>query len=906
MTASHFPHLQWLITFYLTIGLTECISPKKQSCVVQERHADCSHMSLSEIPQNLPQNISSLDMSHNRLVRIDHQWLTPYPELTRLDAGYNSISKLDEKMCQMVPLLQTLNLEKNEIFEPKTQDLSRCINLVWLNMASNRLTLKQEPFAGLQTLKFLDVSKNNLKSAELSIKPEVLSLIYLGLNNNDIKILKTGDFNFLRQSSLLVLNFSSVPLTTVEPGSFKNIASLRTLVLDGSKIGTPVLSKICIELSGSDIEALSLRKMNLLSLTNTTFTGLINTSISSIDLSDNQVNKIEVGSFLGLHKLQSLIMTDNKIKQLKNGTFEGLQSLKMLNLTRAFDSKVSSQQVIENFAFQHLGAVQTLILQGSTIGKITEDTFSGLTSLKDLDLSWTKTSSDKIITNLTFASLKASPLRKLNLRGTALRKIHPGAFTFFTNLSQLYLEHNFIQQTFTGEEFVGLRQLEELYLFKNNQITLTSTSFLHVPNLKILMLAQSLIGTTLNMEPSPFKPLSKLTILDLSNNNMANIRETLLEGLVNLKELYLQHNNFARLWKSANVGGPVMFLKYTPNLVTLQMDSNGFDEIPENGLKGLFNLTRLSLASNLLNSLKDGVFDDLRSLQELKLQKNLITSVRPQVFWTPLTNLTLLVMDKNPFDCTCDSIMWFVNWLNTTSANVPDLQQEYICNTPLSYFNKTIMKFDILSCKDMTPFQSLYILSSTIVILLMFIALVVRFQGWRIRFYWNILISRTLGLSDAKAEEGRSFEFDAYVIHAEQDAGWVERRMLPLEKKACRFCVEDRDSIAGMPQLQSIVDNIKRSRKIVFVVTDNLLNDRWCRRFTAHHALHQVIEDSRDSVVLVLLEDVHDYKLSRTLFLRRGMLRPSCVVHCPPQRERVPAFHQNLLIALGKTNHWLQ
>lgn len=63
-----------------------------------------------------------------------------------------------------------------------------------------------------------------------------------------------------------------------------------------------------------------------------------------------------------------------------------------------------------------------------------------------------------------------------------------------------------------------------------------------------------------------------------------------------------------------------------------------------------------------------------------------------------------------------------------------------------------------------------------------------------------------------------------------------------------------------------------------------------------------MIEASRDSVVLVFLQDVHDYKLSRTLFLRRGMLRSCCVLYWPVHKERVPAFRQKLLIALGMTN----
>lgn len=73
-------------------------------------------------------------------------------------------------------------------------------------------------------------------------------------------------------------------------------------------------------------------------------------------------------------------------------------------------------------------------------------------------------------------------------------------------------------------------------------------------------------------------------------------------------------------------------------------------------------------------------------------------------------------------------------------------------------------------------------------------------------------------------------------------------------------------------------------------------------RFKVHHALHQIIEASRDSVVLIFLQDVHDYKLSRTLFLRRGMLRSSCILEWPPQKERVSAFYQKLFVALGLTN----
>lgn len=613
----------------------------------------------------------------------------------------------------------------------------------------------------------------------------------------------------------------------------KPISGLKTLILDGSNMAPPVITKLCSELSGTAISTLSLRNMKLVTLTNTTFAGLQNTSLSCLDLSHNGLGRIEKGSFQWLPRLQTLILEDNNIKHLTRDTFQGLQSLKSLQLTKALvKGHTSATPIIDDFSFQPLRALESLVLQKTAIREITTQMFTGLTSLVELDLSWSSCLSLKNITNETFVSLAGSPLRKLNLTGAAITQISPGGFAVLRNLTILLLDSNFIRQTLSGREFEGLAQLEEMHMSLNFQkVNLSSASFVAVPRLRVLTLGKSLISTALNLDPSPFSPLDHLTFLDLSNNNIANIRKTLLKGLGRLKVLKLQHNNFARLWKNANVGGPVMFLQDAVKLRTLLMDSNGLDEIPAGALRGLTELQQLSLGNNLLNNLRESVFEDLTSLWALYLQKNMITTVRPEVFKAPLSDLSLLVMDRNPFDCTCESILWFVTWLNSTnSSSVPGLTEKYVCNTPLAYFNRSIMAFDPLSCKDLTPFQALYVVSSTCVILLLLVALFMRFQEWRIRFYWNIMVNRTLGFSDATVKEGRQFEYDAYVIHAEADGGWVERRLLPLENEKCRFCLEIRDSHAGMSQLESIVNNMRNSRKILFVVTETLLRDPWCRR----------------------------------------------------------------------------
>lgn len=142
--------LTWVIIICYFITEHCVASQKKTSCHVQDGRADCSHLSLRAVPPNLPRNITSLDMSHNRLVRIGSSSLKPYPSLIQLDVSFNSIAKLDDGLCQALPFLQMLSIQHNEVHLVQKQDLNHCSSLTQLNLASNRLKLQGEPFSVLQ------------------------------------------------------------------------------------------------------------------------------------------------------------------------------------------------------------------------------------------------------------------------------------------------------------------------------------------------------------------------------------------------------------------------------------------------------------------------------------------------------------------------------------------------------------------------------------------------------------------------------------------------------------------------------------------------------------------------------------------------------------------------------------
>lgn len=123
---------------------------KKASCHVQDGRADCSHLSLTAVPSDLPRNITSLDMSHNQLRGIPPVSLALYPGLIHLDISYNVLKKLDIGLCKTLRLLQTLIIEHNQVLYLTKEDLSHCTNLLQLSMASNRLRFQGEPFSVLQ------------------------------------------------------------------------------------------------------------------------------------------------------------------------------------------------------------------------------------------------------------------------------------------------------------------------------------------------------------------------------------------------------------------------------------------------------------------------------------------------------------------------------------------------------------------------------------------------------------------------------------------------------------------------------------------------------------------------------------------------------------------------------------
>lgn len=894
-----------IYSFWVLLPFWILYTTSTNKCTVRHEIADCSHLKLTQIPDDLPANITVLNLTHNQLRRLPPANFTIYSQLTTLDGGFNTISKLEPELCQSLPLLEILNLQHNELSQLSDKTFIFCMNLIELHLMSNSIQkIQNNPFKNLKNLIKLDLSHNGLSSTKLGTQLQLENLQELLLANNKISALKREELDFLGNSSLKRLELSSNQIQEFSPGCFHAIGKLFGLSLNNVKLSPSLTEKLCLELSNTSIENLSLSNIQLYKTSNTTFFGLKQTNLSMLDLSHNSLSVIGNDSFAWLPHLKYFFLEYNNIERLSSRSLYGLSNVKYLNLRRSFTKQsisLASLPKIEDFSFQWLKSLEYLNMEDNNFPGIKRNTFTGLIKLKSLSLS-NSFSSLRTLTNETFISLADSPLLILNLTKNKISKIESGAFSWLGHLKVLDLGLNEIGQELTGQEWRGLKNIVEVYLSYNRYLELTTDSFALVPSLQQLMLRRVALRN-MDCSPSPFHPLFNLTILDLSNNNIANINDELLKGLEKLQILDLQHNNLARLWKHANPGGPVQFLKGLSHLHILNLESNGFDEIPADAFRDLSELKSIDLGLNNLNILPPSVFDNQVSLKSLSLQKNLITSVKKTVFGPAFQKLSNLDMRFNPFDCTCESIAWFVSWINSTHTNISELSSHYLCNTPPQYHGLPVILFDTSPCKDSAPFELFFMISASMLLIFIFMILLIHFEGWRISFYWNVSVHRVLGFKEID-KQPEQFEYAAYIIHAYKDRDWVWEHFAPMEEKdeTLRFCLEERDFEAGALELEAIVNSIKRSRKIIFVITQHLLKDPLCKRFKVHHAVQQAIEQNLDSIILIFLEEIPDYKLNHALCLQRGMFKSHCILNWPVQKERINAFHHKLQVALGSRN----
>ncbi|XP_004372826.1 leucine-rich repeats and immunoglobulin-like domains protein 1 [Trichechus manatus latirostris] len=183
-------------------------------------------------------------------------------------------------------------------------------------------------------------------------------------------------------------------------------------------------------------------------------------------------------------------------------------------------------------------------------------------------------------------------------------------------------------------DFEDLRNLQDVYL-SNNELTAIPSLGAASSRIVSLFLQHNKIRS---VEGNQLKAYLSLEVLDLSSNNITEIRSACFPHGLHIKELNLASNRIGALESGAFDG-------LSRSLLTLRLSKNRIAQLPVKAFK-LPRLTQLDLNRNRIRLIEGLTFQGLDSLEVLKLQRNNISKLTDGAFWG-LSKMHVLHLEYN-------------------------------------------------------------------------------------------------------------------------------------------------------------------------------------------------------------------------------------------------------------------
>ncbi|KAL1500860.1 hypothetical protein ABEB36_006284 [Hypothenemus hampei] len=541
------------------------------------------------------------------------------------------------------------------------------------------LDLHSASFKGLDELKYLDLSFNNIWNVPKELFCPLYGLTHLNLTNNklqDIPSLGFSDWGKgpLEPGRACVNNLESLDLSHNEfvelpDNGFSALRSLEELQMQDNLISS-LKDRAFVGLNA--LKTLNLSSNRLKDLPPELFQS--SRQLMHLHLQNNTIRVLAPGLLEGLDQLRILDLSMNELtsRWVNRDTFSGLVRLVVLNLGRNKLNRIDAQ------LFHDLMTLQVLNLEHNEISVIAENAFGELKNLHALTLSFNKIGR---IEAHHFTGMYA--LNQLLLDQNEIEYIHPKSFENVTNLQDLGLNGNMLSDVPTG---IGqLRFLKTLDLGKNHIESVTNGSFEGLDLLYGLRLVDNYI---VNISRDAFSTLPSLQVLNLASNRIKFVEQSAFASNPTVKAIRLDANELTDIsgvftnlqslvWLNVSSNKLLWFdFSHLPiGLEWLDMHDN---EIPELGnyfdVRNSLQIKMLDVSFNLIGQIQENSIPD--SVETLYLQHNKISSVAPNSFANK-PNLEKVVLYGNN-----------IRYLDLAALNLTplietkDLPQFYIGNNP--------------------------------------------------------------------------------------------------------------------------------------------------------------------------------------------------------------------------------
>ncbi|KAI6177558.1 Leucine-rich repeat neuronal protein 1 [Aphelenchoides bicaudatus] len=191
-------------------------------------YLDLSFNELADFKFPTPSHFMQVYLDQNRIFSIDWEAFRLY-KLKRLWLMRNNLLAINEHILRFTPNLEFLDLSHNQLASAQSSSFFTARRLTELNLSHNRLQrFDYDSFLPLHQLQILDFSYNNFTEVPAGLA-QFVGLRQLNFSANPIDRIRSGDFR-LPVLQLIVLEYCDL-LSLVESHSFVEMPNIQTVVI---------------------------------------------------------------------------------------------------------------------------------------------------------------------------------------------------------------------------------------------------------------------------------------------------------------------------------------------------------------------------------------------------------------------------------------------------------------------------------------------------------------------------------------------------------------------------------------------------------------------------------------------------------------------------------------------------
>ncbi|XP_022625698.1 toll-like receptor 2 type-2 [Seriola dumerili] len=759
----------------------------------------------------------------------------------------------------------------------------------------------------------------------------------------------------------LTLDLSFNNITVVNDDDLTGHMQLRALSLHGNRLA--VIQPSALD-SLWNLEELDLSDNHLTALNPTWFSKL--GALQQLNLLNNPYSCIgSAPVFQGLVRLRRLAFGGPALEELKRGALAGVSQLEELtvhgnNLLRYEPGALAYVWPLGHVTLRLHGPFFTNItLTSAVLADVsypeTPIILEDLHMIENRSVQPLRETARRRVRHITFRNLSISdeaivnllevfngvPLTSLSADGVTLTgegRWEKASWTDQKSIDEFFVRNVVVLDVY---KFVSFLELGFLLQYPRRVSVINAGVFVMpcitsglLVNLQYLDMSDNLL-TDMTLIETLCKgngTLKDIRVLNISGNALKSLStlSQLVAKLYKLTHLDISRTNYNSMPPSCSWPSTLRYLNISgaklDNITLCLPATLEVLDLSNNNLKdftvALPALRELHLSGNKFLRLPSGYL--FPNLQTLTIQSNTL-NVFSHSDLQSYTRLQNLQAGQNKFVCSCDFVAFLQSGIKEGDVHLTDDEESYVCDSPFYLQGKSVgqVRLSVVVCH-----QVLFVSVSCGVAL--FVGVLVSVLLWRLHAFWYLkmtwawLKAKHSSRHRRRLRDGADSEtllsFDAFVSYSERDTGWVETYLVPeLEEpteidgdaanyrtaRPLTLCLHKRDFLPGQWIVDNIMSAMERSRRTVFILSENFVQSDWCRyELDFSHFWLFDGEAGGEPAILILLEPLSKDDIPKRFCKLRKLMSSTTYLEWPQEEERRGEFWRSLRNALGGEGDW--